>query len=169
MSGEKNIYNTSNNWNNTIMDTTFLYLIIWAGVFAIVFAILIKKGWLFSSGKIKTGARGNLDRNFVSQKWQEIEELVNQGKPSTCKVAIMEADKLVDYVLKAKVGSSGTMADRMKKAQKLFSHYPDYDNLWKAHKVRNQIAHEADHDFFMTQSQNTISQYKKALQELKAL
>ncbi|MDO8507659.1 MAG: hypothetical protein Q7S53_03780 [bacterium] len=151
------------------MDTTFLYLTFWAAIFGVVFAILIRKGWILGGVKKKTGARGSLDLNFVSSKWQEIEQLIGQGKPSTYKVAIMEADKLVDYVLKAKVGSDGTMADRMKKAQKFFSSYSDYQNLWSAHKTRNMIAHEATHDLLFPEVKRTMTYFEKSLRDLKAL
>lgn len=151
------------------MDTAFLYLILWAGVFAIIFAFFIKKGWIFGGGKIKTGAKSSLDLDFVSSKWQEVQQLMSQSKPSAYKVAVMEADKLVDYVLKAKVGSDGNMGDRLKKAQKLFSNYAYYQNLWSAHKTRNMIAHEAAHDLLFPEVKKTISYYEKALRELKAL
>lgn len=151
------------------MDQTFLYLLLFAGIISIVLVVLIKTGWLFDSGKVRTGAKGNLDTNFVASKWQEIQQLMGQGKPSAYKVAIMDADKLVDYVLKAKVGSDGNMAERLKKAQKLFSNYSDYQNLWSAHKTRNLIAHEATHELLFPEVKKTISYFEKALRELKAL
>lgn len=151
------------------MDTTFLYLILWAAVFAVIFVLLIKKGWILAGVKTRTGTRSSLDLSFVSGKWMEIEQLMSQGKPSSYKVAVMEADKLVDYVLKAKVGSDGTMGDRMKKSQKLFSNYHDYQNLWEAHKMRNRIAHEADHEVFLVEVKKVISYFETALRGLKAL
>lgn len=151
------------------MDVTFLYLVLWAGVFAVVFAVLIKKGWLFGGAKVRTGGGDHLDRNFIAQKWQEVETLMTQGKPSAYKVAIMEADKLVDYVLKAKVGVDGNMGERLKRSKKLFSNYQDYNNLWEAHKMRNRVAHEADHEVFLVEVKKTILFFEKALKELKAL
>ena len=151
------------------MAQSFLYLVLFAGVFAIVFAILIKKGRIFGGTKSKSGARGSLDRSFVAGKWQEIQQLMFQGKPSAYKVAVMEADKLVDYVLKAKVGSDGTMADRLKRSQKLFSSYLDYQNLWSAHKTRNLIAHEATHELLFPEVKKTIAYFEKALRDLGAL
>ncbi len=150
------------------MDQAFLYLVLWVALFAGIFTILIKKKWL--SGGAKTlGPRGSLDKSFIKIKWQEIEELLDQSKPSAYKVAIIEADKLVDYVLKAKVGVNGNMGDRIKKSQKLFSNYSDYQNLWEAHKMRNRITHEADHELFLAEVKKNISYFKKALQKLRAL
>ncbi|RJO60098.1 hypothetical protein C4544_07080 [candidate division WS5 bacterium] len=148
------------------MDTAFIYLTLWAGVFAVIFAMLIKKGWILGAGG---GAKGRVDKSFVSRKWREIETLMQQQKPSSYKVAVMDADKLVDYVLKAKVGTDGNMGERLKKAQKLFSSYSDYQNLWEAHKMRNRIAHEADHEVHFAEAKKNISYFKKALKDLGAL
>lgn len=151
------------------MDTAFIYLVLWALVFAVIFAILIKKGWTLGGGKSGKNKKGSLDTSFVRSKWQEIGTLMSQGKPSAYKVAVMEADKLADYVLKAKVGSDGNMGDRLKKSQKLFSNYNDYQNLWEAHKMRNRIAHEADHELYPAEVKKVISYFEKALKDLKAL
>lgn len=151
------------------MDTTFLYLILWALVFAVIFAFLIKKGWTLGGGSRGKTSRGKLDTNFVRNKWQEIQTLMSQGRPSAYKVAVMEADKLADYVLKAKVGNDGNMGDRLKKSQNLFSNYNDYQNLWEAHKVRNRIAHDADHELYPAEVKKTISYFEKSLRELKVL
>ncbi len=150
------------------MDTTFLYLILWAGFFAIVFAVLIKKRWLLGGGKLSS-PKSHLDVNFVRNKWQEIETLMQQGKPSAYKVAILDADKLIDYVLKARVGTDGTMVDRLKKAKSLFSNYSDYQNLWEAHKMRNRMVHEAEHEIYPVEVKKAISYFEKALRELRAI
>lgn len=151
------------------MDQAFLYLVLWALIFAVIFAILIKKGWTLGGGSQRKRSKGRLDTNFVNSKWQEVEVLMTQGKPSAYKVAVMEADKLADYVLKAKIGSDGNMGDRLKKSQKLFSSYNDYQNLWEAHKMRNRIAHEADHELYPAEVKKVISYFERALRDLKAL
>ena len=148
------------------MDTTFLYLILFVGVFAAVFAVLIKKGWIFKGFVNK---KGPLDRRMIWQKWQEAENLAKQKQPSAYKAAIVEADKLVDYVLKSKIGVNGTMADRLKKSRSCFVNYSDYDNLWKAHKVRNRIAHEAGYELLYPEVKRAMEYYEKALKELRAI
>jgi hypothetical protein len=66
--------------------------------------------------------------------WEDIEKM----EP---KMAIIEADKLVDVILK-KAGIAGnTMAERLRKVQKLVQR-PIYSGMWEAHKLRNHIVHE---------------------------
>lgn len=151
------------------MDQSFLYLLVIAATFAAVFVLLIKKGNFFSGGRVKNGPKTTIDPVFVEGKWQEIQGLVAQQKPSSYTTAIIQADKLVDYTLKAKVGTGGTMADRIKKARKFFSNYEDYQNLWKAHKTRNMIVHETSHELLHPEVKKAISSYENALKSLKVL
>lgn len=111
----------------------------------------------------------SMDSNFVHGKWAEIERMVSLGGDSQYKNAIMEADKLVDYVLKSKGVAGDTMGDRLKNAKSKFSNYNDYDNLWFAHKVRNSIAHEAGHDVVVTEVKRAVESFRAALKILGAL
>ena len=60
------------------------------------------------------------------------------------KHAVMEADKLVDKVLRLKGYGDGTFADRLKKAEQ-YTDRKIYQDLWDGHKVRNRIAHDESH------------------------
>lgn len=54
---------------------------------------------------------------------------------------LVELDKLMDYYLKNSKVKGETMGERLKKSRKNFSKQ-DYDMIWKAHKLRNEIVHE---------------------------
>ncbi len=57
------------------------------------------------------------------------------------KQAVIEADKLIDYVLRAKGYSGQSFSDRLRAAQPYIE--PQFYNaIWQGHKVRNLIAHE---------------------------
>jgi len=132
--------------------------------------------WLFlfsytrrpKKGK-KYGNAITIDKQQIVIKWQEIENTFNLGGNSRLKSAIMEADKLVDYTLKAKGVSGNTMGERMKNARNKFGNYDDYNNLWFAHKVRNNIAHETMHDLSFAEAKKAMEYFKKALKELGVL
>ena len=53
---------------------------------------------------------------------------------------ILEYDKLLDLCLKHK-GLSGTLGEKMQQYTNLFR---DTDAIWRAHKLRNRLAHELD-------------------------
>ena len=132
-------YNRPNYKGNKKNDPTVLEVII-VGIFKALWW-LIKlpfKGLKFGVGKSGLSVE---DRNYLVTKRQQIESTLNSASEIELKHAVMEADKLVDYALKAQGYSGETFADRLRNAQK-FIIYNVYDELWQGHKVRNQIAHE---------------------------
>lgn len=108
---------------------------------------------------------GGLDRQFVDNKWREIDELIRLGKPSNNARAILEADKLLDHVLKGLRVPGLTMGDRLKAARKKFD--PEvYDLAWQAHKVRNELVHNAEFEIMDYTARAAVEKYKSATNEL---
>lgn len=113
----------------------------------------------------------NTDKRFdfsiIPVKWNEIQAMQSQGGPANYRQAIMEADKLVDLVLKSKV-SGETMGERLRNAKHLFSR-DTYDRLWTAHKIRNKVAHEADFEGLSSDASLAVRNFEKALKELRVI
>lgn len=106
------------------------------------------------------------DKSLVHVKWHEVERKMQKGGQTNFRQAILEADKLVDYCLK-ELGTRGeTMGERLRHGQKRFS---DYQGLWTAHKVRNQLVHELDRDILSFEAKKTIERFRTALTDLGAL
>lgn len=116
--------------------------------------------------EFKTESRG-INQNSVKERWAEIESMMAQGGPANFRQAIVEADKLVDAVLRGKV-SGETMGERLKNARGLFGKVT-YDRLWTAHKIRNKVVHEADFDGLSSDARLAIRNFEKALIELKVI
>lgn len=144
-------------------------------IFAIVVAVIVMVPVFGGFGKKskpkyqKLGSAITLDKKFVQEKWQGIEQTFNLGGSSRLQTAIIEADKLADYALKSRGAAGETMGERLKDAKKYFTNYSDYDNLWYAHKVRNNIAHETSHELGIAEAKRAIEYFKKALKILGAL
>jgi len=77
--------------------------------------------------------------------------------------AIMEADKLLDYTL-TKMGYRGSLGAKLKKAPTLFSNIND---VWAAHKVRNNIAHKINYKVDEKTYKATMLKFKQAFRDLK--
>lgn len=148
-----------------------LYIIIFALFLAAVIGIPVFGGFgkRSKSGSSRFGNTTPMDKSFVQQKWNEIEVSSSQGTSAHLKVAVMEADKLVEYVLSATVRNGNTFAEKLKSARPKFKNYDDYNNLWFAHKVRNSIAHDNGVDFSITNAKKAVDYFKKALKILGAL
>lgn len=68
-------------------------------------------------------------------------ELSRINNEPTSPHKLVELDKLMDFYLKNSKVKGETMGERLKKSRKMFSK-SDYNNIWQAHKLRNQIVHE---------------------------
>lgn len=110
-------------------------------------------------------SNGGIDQKFIEAKWQEIEELMRLGRPSNFARAVLEADKLLDHVLKGLRAPGLTMGDRLKASRKRFSS-EGLDAAWQAHKVRNEIVHNAEFELMDYSAKAAIENYKKAIGEL---
>lgn len=84
--------------------------------------------------------------------------------PNDWKLAIIEADIILDDVLKQQGYAGNSLGERLKSIspQQLES----LQDAWEAHKVRNKIAHEGA-DFVLTPrlAQETITRYKRVFAE----
>jgi len=120
--------------------------------------------------KIKRYWRGrgfaSTDRESLRRRWTEIESLVNQPGELAKKMALLEADKMLDLALKSLSMPGETMGERLKYAA---YKYPDIRDVWWAHKLRNQLAHEATFNISNREATGAVAQFKKTLQMLGAI
>lgn len=112
------------------------------------------------TGKGKPTTR--LNTKTVQNRWSIVQTMTSQGG-NGLRQAIMEADKLLDYVLQGKGYRGETMAERMKSANKEFSRRND---VWAAHKLRNALAHEVDFDLVPSQVKQSIKAFERAIKDL---
>lgn len=108
---------------------------------------------------------GGLERGYIQSKWQEIEQLMQLGRPSNYSRAVLEADKLLDHILKGFRAPGTTMGDRLKASQNRFSK-EGYNAAWQAHKVRNELVHNSEYQVMDYSAKEAISNFKKAIDEL---
>jgi len=96
----------------------------------------------------------------LTQMWQEVEEL-------DPKMAVIEADKIVDTVLKRAGIRGESLAERLRNIQKLVSRRV-YNDMWEAHKVRNRLVHEFGHRIDVEESAKSVWKMKRFLTDLGA-
>lgn len=105
------------------------------------------------------------ERNYIVTKRHQLESMLDSHNEIELKHAVMEADKLVDYALKAQGYRGETFADRLRSAEKNMGQ-DVYNQLWQGHKIRNQIAHESG---FTMKSLDLREASEKLLNYLKTI
>ncbi|MBR2754131.1 hypothetical protein IKD82_03175 [Candidatus Saccharibacteria bacterium] len=136
------------------------------GVVTFILAILIVAVLVFVA-ILLTGKRGyRFNMESYQTKFLEIENKLKQDNPASFAMTIINGDKLLDKAL-VEMGISGkTMGDRLKKAG---SRFTNLNAVWRAHKLRNAIAHESDIEISYKQASNALTVYKQALKDLGAI
>jgi len=106
-----------------------------------------------------------VDKEKIQEKWRELEQLMRLGGESRFKTAIVEADKLLMSVLEM-MGFEGPGAEKLQKAKNLFS---DYNGIWQAHLLRNEVVHNIDVKIIKENAQEAIGKFKQGLKDLGVL
>jgi hypothetical protein len=133
-------------------------IIVFGALFLVITALLLKK--ILSRPELH-----GLTRERIREKWDEIERVSGQGVMGA-KMGVVEADKLLDGVLKSLMMPGETMGERLKVAS---YKYPELRNVWFAHKLRNQIVHESTFELSERQAKAAIHEYKRALKVMHVL
>lgn len=138
---------------NGLLLTMFIFVII-IGISLLIFISLTRRG-----------TRKHLDQDKFRSRWLAITQ--NAGSTSqSWQFAIVSADKLLDSALRERGVSGTTMGERMKNGKSLFT---NIDSVWRAHKLRNRIAHEDNIQVTKRQSDEALKIFKRALTDLGAL
>jgi hypothetical protein len=134
-----------------------------AVLFYLMFFVFSRKRGVSKRHTPRTNAHA-IDRDFIAGRWAEIKAQTNM--PGRGKSAVMEADKLLDYVLKAGGARGDTMADRLRDRGGRFS---NINAIWSAHKLRNTFAHEMGFEAPQSQIMEAIMTFERGLKDLGAL
>ena len=108
------------------------------------------------------------NREQRNNRWEDVKNHIAGDNPNDWRLAIIEADILLEETLE-KAGCVGaTVSDKLKSANA--ASFKTLQDAWDAHKVRNEIAH-AGSDFMLTKriAQDTIVQYERVFAEFGAI
>lgn len=108
--------------------------------------------------------QSNISRKKAQESWHKIEEHFYHGGESDLKVAILEADKLLNDALREAGVMGVQLGDRLKKANP--QQIPNLNELWQAHKLRNQIAHEPNFKLKRDLAEKALGIYETTLKNL---
>jgi hypothetical protein len=89
------------------------------------------------------------ERDQKNTRWRKIEEYMTSLNPSDWKIAILEADNILDEITERMGYHGATLGDRMKTISA--TDFPYLEDAWEAHKIRNAIAHKGT-DYLISRS-----------------
>lgn len=76
----------------------------------------------------------------INPRWEQVQTHIKSENESDWRLAILEADLILEDLLKS-LGIEGETIGEMLKATDA-NHFNEYQKAWEAHRVRNGIAHQ---------------------------
>ena len=103
----------------------------------------------------------------AKRRWDAILAKAPKSPPQSFALAIIEADKFVDDVLK-RLGFHGEhMADRLERLNT--GSIASLDRVWQVHRARNELVHNPDFEIKPHDAEEMLGVYQKFLEELGVL
>lgn len=117
---------------------------------------------------IADSLRGSVvSTNRLGKQWAKIRERLEHMSEAEWKIAVIEADNLVDDLLR-RMGYAGTsMGERLKSITP--SQVQTLDAIWEAHKVRNRIVHDPEARLLHKEARGAIGNFELFLREAQVL
>jgi hypothetical protein len=97
-------------------------------------------------------------------RWHRILEQVNSDSEKAARLAILEADIMLNELLDVHGYRGETIADKMRGVDR--ANFNTIDLAREAHKIRNKVAHEGDtHRISTREARRVIALYERVLKE----
>jgi len=142
-----------------IFSLAFLAFIIWA---------YIASNWFqryFFQDLVEIATYKPYAARRLAKRWEKIIKRLETGIESEYKLAIIEADGMLDDILKT-VGYTGeTIGDRL--AQLTTETLANIEQVKEAHKIRSSIIHDPDYRLTLDKARSILAIYKKAMKDLQ--
>lgn len=150
----------------TIKVASFLLSLIMAA--AIIF-ILLRSGFVYEKTRqyLDVVEFSKLDEKRILRAWQKVKARLAKQQEAELRLAVVEADLILDEVLKISGYQGETMGDRLKGLTP--ANLSNIERVWRAHKIRNRIVHEPDFAVTAMEAEEMVDIYHKALQEFGLL
>ncbi len=100
----------------------------------------------------------------VRRRWQRIMHRLDTGNESEYKLAIIEADALLDEMLKRMRLAGETVDDRLQKITPLM--IANVEELKTAHQIRNSIVYDPDYRLGLSEARRVLLIYQKTFEDL---
>ncbi len=104
--------------------------------------------------------------DVIAKHWKDVQSLIDRGDCPSLRLALIQADSVLELALKAKAFPGATTGDKLKFASRKYRHLRQA--FW-ARALRNRIVHEAGTECSIGELRRAVGELKKALETLGAL
>ena len=158
-------------WQRTFFSVRFIFIVlnfvlVVIFVYAFIRSLKYRPKFYFNPGAVARRKKQIKEKRWVAD-WNHVLEKAHKSPPQSLFLGIIEADGLVDNVLK-KIGVPGEhMADRLERLSG--QDLKTMEHLWRAHKVRNDLAHTPGFTLDPRDAEEILGDYGAFLKEIEAI
>lgn len=153
-------------WGTLVVISVLLSLFLIAGtIYSVIriFQIRRHEEERFAAAAHPVTAR---DIPKAQLRWNRIKEEISTDNEQSWRLAILEADIMLNDLLDVLAYRGETMADKMKQVER--ADWKTIDLAWEAHKVRNAIAHQGSMQRLSDrEARRVIGLYEQVFKEFK--
>ncbi|TRZ52674.1 hypothetical protein D4R99_02355 [bacterium] len=160
-------------WHDFLSSNFFLmfhfFLIFISAAFFIGIVLMVAKIQnVHKKDKKESVARNIRFEKTKSTRWGIVEKHMESDNPAEWKLAVIEADSMLEAMVK-KMGYDGaTLGEMLKRIE--ISDFTTLNDAWQAHKVRNFIAHQGSSYLLSKhQAREVIKLYEKVFKEFELI
>jgi len=144
-------------------------ILISALLFAGVVVIIVKIGWLsYRVNRFRNVVlRTDMSKKDAQKAWDNVQKHFFAGNDNDLKIAVMDADNVMNDALRYAGIRGANLGERLKNIKK--GQMPNLEDVWAAHKLRNEIAHETNFKMKRDTAERALDTYATALKNLGVL
>ncbi len=143
-----------------------IFILASVSLITLIIFLLIKSDWLYThyiEDITEVLNMESYDMSQISKQWKKIKKRIDKATESERKLAVLEADKLLDSTLARLSYEGKTSGERIKQCSDLD------EEIWEAHQIRNDIVHDPSVKISEDMARKALAIYERALEKLRAI
>ena len=109
----------------------------------------------------------NMSKRRTLKAWKQIQKRLRSNKMNDLKLAVLEADKVLDEILRMAGFPGKDLDERLELITP--AQIENIEEIREAHKFKNRIATEPDFSISQNEAQINVDIYKKVFQDLNLI
>ncbi|MBU6500314.1 MAG: hypothetical protein KGJ89_00590 [Patescibacteria group bacterium] len=130
---------------------------------------MVKTGWLaLRIDRVEDVLlKSDMPRKRSIKVWNKIKTHFFAGDDNSLKLALIEADNVLDEALRLAGFRGDNLGERLKQIEE--SQLANIQEVWEAHKLRNRLVHETDFKLNRNIAEKALTIYEETLKDLGLL
>lgn len=144
-----------------------LALVAWVAIIVIALKIIKLRKAEADNLDLMLQSKSDIEVPKTDPRWERVLKAQESENPADWKLAIIEADNMLDEMVRVLRPAGENLGERLKSIEP--SDFLTIQDAWEAHKVRNRIAHESDYMLTKRELARVINLFKNVFEEFEVI